>query len=68
MYYRADVYIDAVRKNSFIANSIEVLKVKAQPFIENEKVTQIVVSEVKEIGYFKVPAEIEKFIEKNFLL
>lgn len=29
MYYRADVYIDAVRKNSFIANSIEVLKVKA---------------------------------------
>ena len=38
MYYRADVYIDAVRKNSFIANSIEVLKVKAQHFIENEKV------------------------------
>lgn len=56
MYYRADVYIDAVRKNSFIANSIEVLKVKAQPYIENEKVTQIVVSEVKDIGYFKVPA------------
>lgn len=68
MYYRADVYIDAVRKNSFIANSIEVLKVKAEPFIKDEKITQIVVSEVNDIGYFKVPAEIEKFIEKKFLL
>lgn len=68
MYYRADVYIDAVRKNSFIANSIEVLKVKAQPYIENEKVTQIVVSEVNEIGFFKLPKEIEKFIEKELLL
>ena len=68
MYYRADVYIDAVRKNSFIANSIEVLKVKAEPFIKDEKITQIIVSEVNEIGFFKVPAEIEEFIEKKFLL
>lgn len=52
MYYRADVYIDAVLKNSFIANSIEVLKSKAQPYIENEKVTQIVVSKVEDVGFF----------------
>ena len=60
MYYRADVYIDSVLRTSFIAGSIEVLKVKAQRFIENEKVTQIVVSEVKEIGFFKFPKEIEE--------
>ena len=68
MYYRADVYIDAVRKNSFIANSVEVLKVKAEPFIKDEKITQIIVSEVNEIGFFKIPPEIEKFIGKELLL
>lgn len=68
MYYRADVYRDSVIRNSFIANSIEVLKVKAQPFIENEKVTQIVVSKVENIGFFKLPAEIEKVIERELLL
>lgn len=67
MYYRADVYIDAVRKNSFIANSIEVLKVKAQPYIENEKVTQIVVSEVKDIGFFKVPSKLEEYLKCEIL-
>ena len=30
MYYRADVYKDAVVKNSFIANSVDVLKSKAE--------------------------------------
>lgn len=68
MYYRADVYIDSVRRTSFIAGSVEVLKVKAQPHIENEKVTQIVVSKVEDIGFFKLPAEIEKFIENELLL
>ena len=68
MYYRADVYRDSVIRNSFIANSIEVLKAKAQPFIENEKVTQIVVSKVENIGFFKLPAEIEKVIERELLL
>ena len=68
MYYRADVYIDSVRRNSFIAGSVEVLKMKAEPFIKDEKITQIIVSEVNEIGFFKIPAEIEKFIEKELLL
>ena len=68
MHYRADVYIDSVLRNSFIANSVEVLKVKAQPFIENEKVTHIEVSKVEDIGFFKLPAEIEKVIEKELLL
>ena len=68
MYYRADVYIDSVLINSFIANSVEVLKVKSQPFIKDEKITQIIVSEVNEIGFLKLPAEIEKFIENELLL
>ena len=68
MYYRADVYIDSVLRNSFIANSVEVLKVKAEPFIKDEKITQIIVSEVNEIGFFKLPKEIEEIIEKEFLL
>ena len=62
MYYRADVYIDSVLRTSFIAGGIEVLKVKAQRFIENEKVTQIVVSEVKNVGFFKLPKEIEELL------
>lgn len=68
MYYRADVYIDSVLRNSFIANSVEVLKVKAEPFIKDEKITQITVSEVNEIGFFKLPKEIEPLIEKELLL
>jgi len=68
MYYRADVYIDSVIRNSFIANSIEVLKIKAEPFIKDEKITQIIVSEVNEIGFFKLPKEIEEIIEEEFLL
>ena len=68
MYYRADVYRDSVRRNSFIANSIEVLKIKAEPFIKDEKITQITVSEVNEIGFFKLPKEIESLIEKELLL
>lgn len=68
MYYRADVYIDSVLRNSFIANSVEVLKVKAEPFIKDEKITQIIVSEVNEIGFFKLPKEIEEIIEEEFLL
>ena len=68
MYYRADVYRDGVMRNSFIANSIEVLKIKAEPFIKDEKITQIIVSEVNEIGIFKLPKEIEEIIEEEFLL
>lgn len=68
MYYRADVYRDSVIRNSFIANSIEVLKIKAEPFIKDEKITQIIVSEVNEIGFFKLPKEIESLIEKELLL
>lgn len=67
MYYRADIYKDAVIKNSFIANSIEVLKLKAQPYIENDNVTQIVVSEVKDIGFFKLPSEFEELLKNKML-
>lgn len=68
MYYRADVYIDSVIINSFIANSIEVLKIKAEPFIKDKKITEIIVSQVNEIGFFKLPKEIERVIDEKFLL
>lgn len=67
MYYRADVYKDAVIKNSFIANSVEVLRSKAEPYIKDEKVTQIVVSEVKDIGFFKVPTELEGYLKSKIV-
>lgn len=67
MYYRADVYIDSVLRRNFIAGSVEALKVKAQPYIENEKVTQIVVSEVKDIGFFKVPSKLEEYLKCEIL-
>ena len=67
MYYRADGYKDAVIKNSFIANSVEVLRSKAEPYIKDEKVTQIVVSEVKDIGFFKVPTELEGYLKSKIV-
>lgn len=68
MYYKADVYIDSVVKSSFIANSIEVLKAKAEPYINNDKYTLIVVSEVNDVGFFKVPDFLEEHLEKERLL
>lgn len=59
MYYRADVYKESVLSNTFTANSVDVLKSKAEPYIKDKKVTFIEVTEVKTIGHFKLPAEIE---------
>lgn len=67
MYYRAEVYKDSVVKNSFIANSVEVLKSKAEPYIKDDKVTRIVVSKVEDIGYFKLPSEFEKYLKCKIL-
>ena len=67
MYYRADIYKDSVVKNSFIANSLEVIKSKAETYIKDDKVTQIVVSEVKDIGFFKVPSELEEYLKCKIL-
>lgn len=67
MYYRAEVYKDSVVTNRFIANSVEVLKCKAEPYIKDDKVTQIVVSEVKDIGFFKVPTELEEYLKCEIL-
>ena len=67
MYYRAEVYKDSVVTNRFIANSVEVLKCKAEPYIKDDKVTQIVVSEVKDIGFFKVPSVLEEYLKCEIL-
>ena len=61
MHYRAEVYIDSVIVNTFIAGSLEVLKAKAEPYIKDEIVTEIRVEEVKQIGFFKVPEELKEY-------
>lgn len=68
MYYRADVYKNSIISNSFIAGSIDVLKSKSEPYIKDDKVIQIVVSEVNEIGFLKLPKELENVIEKELIL
>ena len=37
MYYQAVIYRGAVRRNTIIANSLEVLKSKCEPWINDEK-------------------------------
>lgn len=68
MYYQAKIYIDAVPINTIVANSIEILKIKCEPFIKDKKITTIEVSEVNDLGFFKLPKEIEKVIEKELIL
>ena len=53
MYYQAVIYRDAVRRNTIIANSLEVLKSKCEPWINDEKITSIEVMKCEDIGYFK---------------
>lgn len=68
MYYRAEVYKDSsIPKRSFKAGSIKVLKSKAEPFIEDDKVTEITVSRVEDIGFFKVPKMAEDLLEDEML-
>ena len=54
MYYEAEVYSDNKVRNRFIANTIEVLKVKSEPYISDNNVDKIIIRKVEEIGYFKV--------------
>lgn len=67
MYYRAEIYKGSVVKHSFIAGSIDELKIKAKPFINDTTVTQITVSKVEDIGYFKVPFELEEYLKCEML-
>ena len=68
MYFQAKIYIDAVPINTIVANSVDVLKIKCEPFIKDKKITTIEVSEVNDLGYFKLPKEIEKVIGKEAIL
>lgn len=68
MYYRADIYTDSGISNSFTAGSIDVLKSKSEPYIKDDRVIQIVVSEVNDIGFFKLPKELGSIIEDETIL
>lgn len=67
MYYRAEVYKGSIVRNSFVAGSIELLKSKSEPYIKDDKVTQIKVSKVEDIGFFKVPYELKEYLEHELL-
>lgn len=66
-YYQAEVYEGTIIRNRFIANNIEVLKGKSMPYIKDDKVTQIKVSKVEDIGFFKVPSELEEYLKDELL-
>lgn len=66
-YYEAEIHYGTVVKNRFIANTVEVLKSKAVPYIEDDKVTQITVSKVEHIGFFKVPNAFEECLKDEIL-
>lgn len=68
MYYKADIYLDSYKVKTCVAGDIKVLKDKVKPYIEDEKVTQIIVSEVEDIGFFKLPKELAWVIEEDKLL
>ena len=67
MYYQAVIYRDAVRRNTFIANSLEVLKSKCEPWINDEKITSIEVMKCEDIGYFKLPKYFEEDLKDKML-
>lgn len=67
MYYQAVIYRDAVRRNTIIANSLEVLKSKCEPWINDEKITSIEVMKFEDIGYFKLPKYFEEDLKDKML-
>lgn len=67
MYYEAEVYSDNRVKNRFIANTIEVLKVKAEPYISDNNVDKIIVRKVEEVGYFKVQECFREMLDEYIL-
>lgn len=67
MYYQAVIYRDAVIRNTIIANSLEVLKSKCEPWINDEKITSIHVMKVEDVGYFKLPKDLEEILKDKML-
>ena len=67
MCYQAVIYRDAVIRNTIIANSLEVLKNKCEPWINDEKITSIKVMKVEDVGYFKLSKEFEEILKDKML-
>ena len=63
MCYQAVIYRDAVIRNTIIANSLEVLKSKCEPWINDEKITSI----KEDVGYFKLSKEFEEILKDQML-
>ena len=67
MCYQAVIYRDAVIRNTIIANSLEVLKSKWEPWSNDEKITSIKVMKVEDVGYFKLSKEFEEILKDKML-
>ena len=67
MCYQAVIYRDAVIRKTIIANSLEVLKRKCEPWINDEKITSIKVMKVEYVGYFKLTKEFEEILKDKML-
>lgn len=67
MYYQAVIYRDAVIRDTIIANSLEVLKSKCEPWINDEKITSIEVMKCEDVGYFKLPKDFEEILKDKML-
>ena len=63
MCYQAVIYRDAVIRNTIIANSLEVLKSKCEPWNNDVKITSIKVMKVEDVGYFKLSKEFEEILK-----
>lgn len=68
MYYKADIYTGSKKTTTLIDTNMESLKSQCEPYINNNDITQIIVSEVKEIGFFKIPKELEILLKKNLIV
>lgn len=66
--YQANIYEDSIIVKRILAGSVEVLKNKCKGYIFAQNITSIEVVELKNVGYFKLPKQIEKVIEKDLML
>lgn len=66
--YQANIYEDSVIIKRIVANGIDTLKTKCRHYILAQNITTIEVLKLEDVGYLKLPKEIENIIEKDLML
>lgn len=68
-YYQAEVrYKGTAKTVRFLGGSLGVLRSKAEPYIENPKVEEIVVTIVEDLGFFKIPEDFEEILKDKMIM